>query len=66
MSTRPPPDDDDAPPLDGLDDDADDKTMPIDLGGAKDTVEMSTDEINAAIAERERTDAEEAKKPPKK
>jgi len=61
MSTRPPPDDD-APPVDGLDDD-DDHTMPVDLGAARDTVEMSSDEINAAIAERERSDAvEDAKK----
>jgi hypothetical protein len=56
---HPPGDDDD-------DDDTDLFAMPIDLGTAKDTVEMSTDEINAAIEERERAEAEEKKKTKKK
>ena len=32
-----------------------------DLDPIRDTVEMSTDEINAALEERERTDAEKAR-----
>ena len=53
MNTRPPPDDDPADPFGAL----------IQFTeGPRDTVEMSADEINAAIAEREKAEAEELAK----